>query len=92
MGVPFVTIAGTTHVSRVGASILSNVGLEDWVARDVADFVRIAVEKASDPQTLASLRGQLRGRVEHSAIRDERGFTRRLETAYRECWQRWCAA
>jgi protein O-GlcNAc transferase len=91
MGVPFVTIAGTTHVSRVGASILSNVGLEDWVARDVADFVRIAVEKASDLQTLATLRGQLRGRVEHSAIRDERGFTRRLETAYRECWQRWCA-
>jgi predicted O-linked N-acetylglucosamine transferase (SPINDLY family) len=91
MGVPFVTLAGSTHVARVGASILANVGLEDWIARSGADYVRLAAEKAADPAGLAALRAGLRERVERSPIRDETGFTKRLEAAYRECWRGWCA-
>jgi len=92
MGVPFVALAGSTHVARVGASILANIGLEDWIARDVSDYVRIAAERAADPARLAELRQTLRARLECSPILDEVGFTRRLEGAYFECWQRWCAA
>ncbi|MEO8037160.1 MAG: tetratricopeptide repeat protein [Betaproteobacteria bacterium] len=92
MGVPFVALAGTTHVARVGASILANVGLDDWIARDVAGYVRIAVERAADTALLARLRHSLRGRLAASPILDEAGFTRRLERVYRERWRRWCAA
>ena len=92
MGVPFVALAGTTHVARVGASILTNVGLDEWIARDVADYVRIAVERAADAAHLTRLRQSLRDRLATSPILDETGFTRRLERAYRECWRRWCAA
>src|SRR6185503_11079693 len=32
MGVPVVTLAGQTHVSRVGASLLGAVGVDDFIA------------------------------------------------------------
>jgi protein O-GlcNAc transferase len=42
MGVPTVTLAGQTHVSRVGASLLQNAGLPELVARDPTEYIRIA--------------------------------------------------
>jgi predicted O-linked N-acetylglucosamine transferase (SPINDLY family) len=41
-------------------------------------------------QQLDQLRLGLRQEVERSALTDEAGFTRNLETAYRHMWQRWC--
>ncbi|MCW5606371.1 MAG: tetratricopeptide repeat protein, partial [Burkholderiales bacterium] len=38
MGLPVVTLAGVTHVSRVGVSFLTNIGLPELVARDTDDY------------------------------------------------------
>ena len=46
MGVPVVTLAGQTHVSRVGVSLLSNVGLKELIAESADDYARIAVTLA----------------------------------------------
>lgn len=81
MGVPFVTLAGGTHVSRVGASILSNAGLEDAIAADEADYVARAVALATDSARLVEVRRTLRDRLRRSAIMDEPGFVRRFEAA-----------
>ena len=43
MGVPTVTLPGEIFASRHSMSHLSNVGLSDWVARDVQDYVELAV-------------------------------------------------
>ncbi len=48
MGAPVVTLAGKTHVSRVGVSLLTNVGLPELVAHSKEEYVRIAVELARD--------------------------------------------
>jgi protein O-GlcNAc transferase len=32
----------------------------------------------------------MRARLAASPLRDEAGFTRDLEIAYREMWQKWC--
>ena len=40
MGVPVVSLAGETHVSRVGASLLANVGLPELVARTTEEYVK----------------------------------------------------
>jgi tetratricopeptide (TPR) repeat protein len=47
MGVPYVALAGRTHVSRVGASILAQVGLDDWIAADVEAWVARAAAAVS---------------------------------------------
>src|SRR5439155_8139936 len=61
MGVPVVTLAGRTYVSRQGGSLLTNVGLPELVAATTDDYVRIAASLAADRARLAHLREHLRG-------------------------------
>ena len=90
MGVPVLTAPGARSVSRSAASILSTVGLTEWIASGPGDYIDRAVSFACDRELLAALRQGLRARIEHSAIMDERGFTRDLEVTYRRLWQDWC--
>ncbi|MBK8161713.1 MAG: tetratricopeptide repeat protein [Gammaproteobacteria bacterium] len=89
-GIPVVTLIGQTSVARSGYAQLKTVGLEGLAARDEADYVRIAVELAHDPGRLARLRRELPARFDASPLRDEAAFTRDLEAACRDMWQRWC--
>jgi predicted O-linked N-acetylglucosamine transferase (SPINDLY family) len=92
MGVPVVTIAGDTVVSRQTVSVLANLGLEHELAfADAAAYAAGAVALASDVQRLATLRQQLRSRMANSPLRDAAQFTRDLEDLYRRMWQAWCA-
>lgn len=82
MGVPVITLAGSTHVSRVGASILHQVGLEDLVVTTPEEFVERAAALGSAIARLRELRRGLRERMAASPLCDRSGFTRELEAAY----------
>ena len=70
MGVPTVTLPGEIFASRHSMSHLSNAGLADWVAPDLAAYVELAAREASDIPALAALRSGLRARVKaESAVR-----------------------
>lgn len=90
MGVPVVTLAGSTHASRMGASLLGAAGLPEWVAVSPEEYVRIAVGLARDRKRLADLRQGMRDRLRRSPLMDEVRFTRNLESMYREIWRKWC--
>jgi predicted O-linked N-acetylglucosamine transferase (SPINDLY family) len=90
MGVPVVSLVGETVVGRAGVSQLTNLELSDLVARDEQEFVRMAVRLASDVARLGRLRGELRGRMERSPLRDAERFARDMEAAYRWMWGEWC--
>jgi predicted O-linked N-acetylglucosamine transferase (SPINDLY family) len=90
MGVPVITRPGARVAGRHSLSFLSVLGLGSLVAADAASYRRIAVELAANLQRLAELRQTLRRRVADSALCDCRGFTRHLETLYREAWRRHC--
>lgn len=92
-GVPVVAMAGgATFTTRLACSVLDAMGLTELIAADADDYVRIAAGLARAPARLAELRGTLRQRLEASPLRDFGGFTRALESAYREMWRAWCAA
>ncbi len=91
MSVPVLTLAGDRAVGRGGVSILSNIGLIDWIARDMDDYVRLAVEKAANLPELAAWRSSLRDRLKQSPLMDASRFARNVETAYRTMWREWCA-
>jgi predicted O-linked N-acetylglucosamine transferase (SPINDLY family) len=91
MGVPTLTMPGETFASRHSLSHLSNVGLTDWVASGVADYVALAVAKASDLPGLAVLRGGLRARTKSSPLCDAPRFGRNLGAALRSAWRDWCS-
>lgn len=81
MGVPTVTLAGRTLLSRQGASLLHCLDLDDWVAHDVADYVERAARHAGDVAALTALRGGLRERARLSPLFDTDRFARDFETA-----------
>jgi protein O-GlcNAc transferase len=91
MGVPVLTLAGENHRGRVGLSLLTAMGLEqEFVAGELKDYIARAVAWGRDPRRLAEIRAELRPRMERSPLRDEAGFTRALEAAYRAAWEKWC--
>jgi len=92
MGLPVVTLAGETAISRAGLSLLSNIGHPEWVARSAAEYVDIAQSLSRDPARLAQLRATLRKRMKASVLMDAPRFARDVEAAYRSMWKRWCAA
>jgi len=90
MGVPVVTLAGETHASRMGASLLKAAGLERLVAGTPEDYVQIAAMLARQRDELAALRRGMRLRLQAAPLMDEAGFTAALEAAYRGMWKEWC--
>ena len=86
MGVPVVAAIGDTPVSRSAASILAALGLDDWIAPSVDDFVDVAVARASDRDALRALRLALRRRMQDSLLTELPRYTRDLEAAYRTMW------
>jgi len=90
MGVPVVTLAGKTHASRVGVSLLSNVGLKELIAKTPDGYIETAVNLAKDLKRLQSLRLSLRDMMKHSPLCDAKRFTADLEIYYHQIWETWC--
>lgn len=90
MGVPVVTVRGDRPGGRIGASLLTRIGLEPLIAEDVHGYVAIAAALAGDHNGRANARETLRARVAASPLLDAPGFVRTLESAYRTIWRRWC--
>jgi len=82
MGVPTVTWAGGSHRSRVGNSIMSNLGLADYIAQTKEEYIDLAVSKANGLGVLRAVRAGSRTRVAESAIMDNKGFVTELEGFY----------
>jgi predicted O-linked N-acetylglucosamine transferase (SPINDLY family) len=84
LGVPTVTLAGTSHRGRVGASLMGAVGLHDLIAADHDGYVGVAAELAGDVVRLRAIRATLRERMARSPLCDAQGLARQLEAAYVE--------
>ena len=91
MGVPVVSLAGETFISRATGSILHHVGLEDLAVDTPQAYVACARDLAGDLERLRTLRKTLRERMATSPICNAPAHTRSVETAYRDMWRKWCA-
>ena len=92
MGVPVITLAGVSHVGRVGVSQMSNLGLQELIAHDTDHYVDIAVALANDVPRLAALRGAMRVRMSASPLMDAPRLTKNLEAAYDNMWSVYLSA
>jgi predicted O-linked N-acetylglucosamine transferase (SPINDLY family) len=91
MGVPTLTVAGSTPAARQGAAILSQVGLDGFTATDAADFVAKGRHWTNHLAALAEVRQGLRRRLQESPSRQADAIAASLERALRHMWTRWCA-
>jgi protein O-GlcNAc transferase len=86
-GVPVVTFDGDRWAARTSVSLLRSAGLDEFVGRDLQEYVQICTRLASSPdalQRLAALRTGLRNQLRRSPVCDGAGFTRAMEDLYRQ--------
>lgn len=89
-GVPAVTLIGPRVIQRTTASLLTTLGLEDFIADTPEAYVEKAVAWVTVRKSeLAEIRQGLRARCEASPIRT--GYLESTEAAYRQVWRDWCA-
>jgi predicted O-linked N-acetylglucosamine transferase (SPINDLY family) len=90
MGVPVVALAGSTHVSRVSASLLTSLGRPEWIAHSEDEYIEKGISLAADLPRLVETRATQRERMRESPLCDAGQFVAGLEDAYRAIWRQWC--
>ena len=75
MGVPVLTLKGFNMNSRCGESINKNLGLEEFIARDINEYINKAI-MFQDRKKLSNLRVSLREKVINSPLFDTDKFTK----------------
>lgn len=81
-GVPVVTLAGRTHAARVGVSLLSRLGRQEWIATSEREFAAHAAALAGDPARLAVLRTEIPRSLREAPLFDPAAIARDLEALY----------
>jgi predicted O-linked N-acetylglucosamine transferase (SPINDLY family) len=87
-GVPVLTRVGNSFAGRVGASVLSAVGLSELITHSVEEYETLAVKLARDTAALKALRDKLARNRLKQPLFDTARFTRNLESAYITIWER----
>lgn len=87
-GLPVLTLPGQTFAGRVGASLLTAIGLPELIAESVQDYESIAVRLGQNPKALAALKTKLARNRETESLFDTDRYTEKLESAFREMYRR----
>ena len=87
-GVPVVTFAGRSFVSRMTGSLLGGVGLQELIAGSWPEYEDLALSLAKDAVRLEALRAKLRESRSTSQLFDTDRTCRYLEAAYSTMWER----
>jgi predicted O-linked N-acetylglucosamine transferase (SPINDLY family) len=90
-GVPVLIKATANSAGLCTSAILRACGLPELICPTPETFVARAVELASNPLALDTLRALVRTGFDEGPICDEAGFTRRVEAAFGEMFDLWRA-
>ena len=82
MGVPVITSAGSSYVSRMSTAVLAGAELDDWIADSEEDYLYKAIEAAQQLSSLRNNRGEWRQRLVQSPLGDPLSLMRALEDAF----------
>ncbi|MFM0030381.1 tetratricopeptide repeat protein [Paraburkholderia madseniana] len=91
MGVPTLTLPGDKMPSRAGASALTHVGIDGFIAQSEADFVEKGLYWARNLPALAELRAGMRERCGQSPMFRPEIIAAAASRALRTMWEQWCA-
>jgi predicted O-linked N-acetylglucosamine transferase (SPINDLY family) len=90
-GLPVLTHMGESFAARVAASLLNAIGLPELVTTTQEQYEATAIELASNPARLAEFKDRLHGNRLTMPLFDTEQFTRHLENAYTQMYERYQA-
>jgi protein O-GlcNAc transferase len=86
MGVPIITLRGNRCAGRMVGSVLSAIGLAEFIAENRDEYAAIANKLAHDTDQLKTLRDSLQATMRQSIICNGNKFTGNLEDVYLKLW------
>ncbi|GBG96066.1 O-linked N-acetylglucosamine transferase, SPINDLY family protein [Lactococcus termiticola] len=93
MGIPTLTMPGSTMQSRGTASVNRVLGLDELIAKNEDDFIRKGCDLAFDLDRISELRAGLRSKLFASKLfQDEAGFARAVEAGFERVWKEWLSS
>lgn len=81
MGVPVVTMAGKSLISRMGLSVMTQMGHGDLAVDDLAAYVRAAIGLAGDVDRIRRFKREARGLYQSTPLGNGALFAREFEQA-----------
>jgi protein O-GlcNAc transferase len=90
MGVPTLTLSGSTPVSRTTSSAMGHLGLQSFCADTSQEFVDIGLNSANRLEELASIRANMREKFAATALGQPATIASGVDRALRTMWNRWC--
>ncbi len=89
VGVPLVTRVGEQFSSRNSYTMMTNAGISEGIARTDEEYIEWGVRLGHDPQLRQQIAWKLRQSRQTSPLWNGEQFTREMENAYEQMWQRY---
>jgi protein O-GlcNAc transferase len=86
-GLPIITCLGNTFASRVTASLLTHINLQELICKSLTDYEEKALYYAQHPSELAKIKSKLENNRDASDLFNAEKFAKSLERQYHTIWQ-----
>ena len=83
-----ITMKGKSYQARMGASIVNSVGIQELITNSPEEYESLAIELATNPDKLKIIKKKLKVNLSLTPLFDTKLFTRNLEKAYSEIYNR----
>ena len=90
-GLPIVTNQGRGYAARMASSLLSAIDLPELITTTEDDYEKLALDLATNPKRLKSIKAKLVVNKELTPVFDTERFTRNIETAYTQMYEKYFA-
>jgi predicted O-linked N-acetylglucosamine transferase (SPINDLY family) len=87
MCVPLITISGETFLSRCGVSVNKNLGMNELIAKNIEEYVEIAINLAKDKNKLSMTKAELLKNSRKSKLFDIEIFSKDFTNAMQDMWK-----
>lgn len=87
MGLPIITLKGNSFVSRVAASLLSSIGMDQLIASSLEDYISLAIHLASDKNKLTELKEDIKRAVTEGPLFNSDIYTKNYEKSLLQAYQ-----
>ena len=88
MGLPLLTLCGNTFSSRMAASLLHAINLNDLIAHSKDKYESLAISMYKDHVKYSSIKTKLIETLPQSSLFDIERFTRSIEEAFTDIYER----
>jgi len=88
MGLPMITYLGNSYQARMGASILTSINLPELITNSLEEYEALAIELATNPSKLKAIKDKLTSNLSTAPLFDTKRFTKNLESAYTQMYER----